>query len=421
MNKAILPDAYALFDIETTRSLQDLCIGPEDTGIAIILRRKGKPVGFIMKPMNPGSGLGPEQIARLIAREAGEIFLTESIREEMGETPLPTSLPSVTVAVCTRNRPELLKRCLDSLYHLSFPAHFHPNTMEVLVVDNAPPDNKTLRTTELLSGRLPSLRYVKEEKPGLDFARNRAILEASGEILVYLDDDATADTEWLSGLLEAWAENPDAGCFTGLVLPYKLETRAQVLFEQRGGFRRGFRKIRYGLTLREDPLYPCGPGIFGTGSNMAFQKSALTALGGFDEALDTGAPLPGGGDLDIFYRIIRAGYPLVYEPRFMVFHEHRREFNALQRQLYAWGLGLMTFLWKSYKENPSQRTRFRRLVRWWLTDHFKRLVKSILRPRIFPPTLVLAEAWGGIIGLLGEYPRSINRINRIKNQLRSSP
>ena len=96
------------------------------------------------------------------------------------------------------------------------------------------------------------------------------------------------------------------------------------------------------------------PEFSATGCNMAFRRDVLLEIGGFDEALDTGAPLPGGGDLDIFYRIIRAGYVLVYEPSYMVFHEHRESVSALRRQYYTWGLGLMAFVEKSYRnDRPS--------------------------------------------------------------------
>ena len=56
---------------------------------------------------------------------------------------------------------------------------------------------------------------------------------------------------------------------------------------------------------------------------MVLRTVAVRELGGFDEALDTGPPLPGGGDLDIWSRLARAGHPLVYEPRLLVFHRHR--------------------------------------------------------------------------------------------------
>jgi len=100
-------------------------------------------------------------------------------------------------------------------------------------------------------------------------------------------------------------------------MPLRLDTTAQVLFEKRNGFRRGFDKNRFGREVPGNPLYPCGAGIFGAGCNMAFRRDLLRDIGGFDEALDTGTPLPGGGDLDIFYRIIRAGHALVYEPRYL--------------------------------------------------------------------------------------------------------
>jgi len=321
-------------------------------------------------------------------------------------------LPPVTAAICTRDHPNRLRRCLDSLCHLQIPADLPLKNFEALVVDNAPSDDRTRQAVISFGESLPGLRYVMEKRPGLDFARNRAIVEARGALVAYLDDDVVTDTHWLDGLMEAWVENPDGRCFTGLVLPYALETRAQVLFEERGGFRRGFQKIRYGQTLPGNPLYPCGSGIFGAGCNMAFQKSTLLALGGFDEALDTGPPLPGGGDLDMFYRIIRAGHPLVYEPRFLVFHEHRRSFKELRHQYFTWGLGFMAFVWKSHQRDRRMRARFKRLVAWWFADQFKRLAKSALNPRQRPPTLAMAELLGGIIGLSGEYPRSLKRIRK---------
>jgi cellulose synthase/poly-beta-1,6-N-acetylglucosamine synthase-like glycosyltransferase len=243
--------------------------------------------------------------------------------------------------------------------------------------------------------------------------------EATGEIIAYLDDDVVVDDQWLKGMVEAWAENPDAGAFTGLVLPYELATEAQILFEKRGGFGRGFEKIHYGQVLPGNPLYPCGAGIFGAGCNMAFRREVLLKVGGFDEALDTGGPLPGGGDLDIFYRVIRAGYPLVYEPKYLVFHQHRRDLAGLRRQYWSWGLGFMAFVVKSYRQDPFQRSKFRRLVWWWFKDQLYQFGMSVIGRHVLPTRMILAELWGGIVGLLGEYPRSLTRIEQIKKQFAS--
>lgn len=404
---------YTINEIEVTQPLPTLSLSESDTGIALVVRRKDKPIGFVMQALPAKSAIAPQQLAQLIAKEVGSKLLQESLREELFPPANQISPPSLTVAICTKDRTENLARCLKSLLKLQMPASGSPPRFEVLVVDNAPCDEQTRE----LCSVVPTVRYVREPKPGLDFARNRAWQEATGEILAYLDDDVVVDRKWLDGLLEAWAENPDAGAFTGLVLPYELATEAQILFEQGGGFRRGFEKIRYyGQTLLSNSLYPCGAGIFGAGCNMAFRREILLKLGGFDEALDTGAPLPGGGDLDIFYRIIRAGYPLVYEPQYLVFHQHRREKEKLRHQYWTWGLGFMAFVVKSYQSDPPQRSRLRRLVWWWLKYELRQLKERLLGRHPLPVPMLLSELWGGIVGLLGEYPRSLRRIEQIRRQ-----
>lgn len=404
--------SYVITDIEVTQPLPTLLVSERETGTALILRRKGKVIGFLMKALPAKSVLTPEDLAQLIAQEVGTKLLQESLREELIPPTSLAQIPSLTVAICTKDRPEALTQCLKTLLIQQTGTSVASSRFEVLVVDNAPSDE---RTKELVAS-LPTVRYIREPKPGLDFARNRALREASNDLLAFLDDDVTVDGGWLDGLMEAWVENPDAVAFTGLVLPYELVTEAQILFEQNGGFRRGFEKIRYGQTLPGNPLHPCGAGIFGAGCNMAFRREILLKLGGFDEALDTGAPLPGGGDLDIFYRVIRAGHPLVYEPQYLVFHQHRREKEKLRRQYWSWGLGFMAFVVKSYQSDPPQRSHLRRLLWWWLKYQLRRLQESLRDRHTLPPAMILVELWGGIIGLLGEYPRSVRRIERIRRQ-----
>jgi GT2 family glycosyltransferase len=401
---------YAILDLDVTEPLPDVALAEGETGIAMLLRRKGRPIHFSFHELEPGTKLASDAVGRLIAETAGIALLEEAVREELvpeGPEPRPVDL---TVAVCTRARADLLAECLQSLSAL----RSGNRTFELLVVDNDPPDD----ATERLVASLPGVRYAREPLPGLDFARNRALAEAGGQMIAFVDDDAVADRGWLAGLEEALAQNPDAAVVTGLVLPAELVTRAQVLFERRGGFRRGFQKLRYeGQTLPGNPLYPTGAGIFGAGCNMVLRREVVQSLGGFDEALDTGAPLPGGGDLDIFYRIVRAGYPLVYEPRMLVFHRHRREYAALRRQYWSWGEGFMAFVAKTYRADPPQRPKLRRLVRWWFADQLGSLRRSLRRRTVLTPGLVLAELAGGVVGLTGTYRRSHRRIEKLRKNL----
>ena len=154
---------------------------------------------------------------------------------------------------------------------------------------------------------------------------------------------------------------------------------------------------------------------------MAFRTDVVRSMGGFDEALDTGAPLPGGGDLDMFYRIIRGGHTLVYEPRFMVFHQHRRELSGLFKQYKrSWGLGFMCFLSKCTKTDPERRADLFRLILWWSFDHLKRGAiqskKKLLGRHYFPPSIYFGELWYGAIGFFGGYERSQRQVEAIRKR-----
>jgi len=131
--------------------------------------------------------------------------------------------PPITVVVCTRDRTATLARCLNSLRALSY------QTFEVIVVDNAPAANDTAMLVERLSVEWPLLRYLREERPGLDWARNRGFAEARHEIVAYTDDDVRVDRNWLTGVASAFAD-PSVMLVTGLVAPAELETDAQVIF-----------------------------------------------------------------------------------------------------------------------------------------------------------------------------------------------
>jgi GT2 family glycosyltransferase len=282
----------------------------------------------------------------------------------------------------------------------------------VLVVDNAPSDEQTRE----LVGQFFNVRYACEVRPGLNFARNRAFHEADGDLIAYLDDDVTVDRGWLRGLQEVWSENPDAAALTGQVLPRELETEAQVLFEQRGGFRHGFDKVRYtaAVPVEEPFLYPCRTGIFGVGCNMAFRREVLLELGGFDEALDTGRPLPGGGDHDIFYRVIRAGHPLVYEPTYLVYHQHRRTMEQLRQQYWSWGQSVMAFASKAHADDPPLRWRWRKLIVAWFVAHIRELGQAMLGRHVLSARFLAQELWGGVVGWCGEYGRSQKRTAQIR-------
>jgi glycosyltransferase involved in cell wall biosynthesis len=397
---------YQLIDLELSEPLPPVQLGPSQDGLGIVATWHGRPIGFQMEERPSGALLSPDELRDLANRHFAAGVLAAQVEAALA-APAISSTPSLTIAICTRNRAERLSRLLRSLQQVTSDPVFP--SVEVLVVDNGSTDH-----TRESVGSFAGVRHVLEVKAGLNFARNRALAEAKGQIIAYLDDDVVVDAGWLQGLALAWRSRTDAGGFTGLVLPYRLDTQAQVMFEQRGGFRRGFKRNEFRSAHHHNALFPAGAGSVGAGCNMAFDRQLLLDLGGFDEALDTGAPLPGGGDLDIFYRVLRSGRAIVYEPRYAVRHEHRATIAELRRQYWSWGLGLMAFLDKSRRTDPELRHRHLGMIAWWFGDQARSLLRSISKRDLRSARFTLAEIRGGIMGLAGEFDRSRARVNGIR-------
>jgi len=365
----------------------------------VMVRLHGHPIGMVVPPE---AGCGSAELLRLIRDQHGWAIATHLAGDNLAQLPtLSAECPrrpreaslSVTVAVCTRNRADTLGECLDALAAIDYPA----DLLDILIVDNAPSDDSTWEVV----ARYPSMRYVREPRPGLDWARNRAVREARGEIVAYTDDDVSVDPAWVRALAAAFVEEPHAMCVTGLVLPDEIDTDAQLLFEKYGGFGRGFRRAVYRVDrgIGAARLYG-GTGRFGTGASMAFRRVFFDREGLFDPALDVGTPSNGGGDLEMFFRVLKSGHALVYEPAAMVRHRHRREYAELRRQIENNGIGFYAYLVRTAQAHPEERAAILRLGVWWFWWwHARRLLRALLRPRSFPIDLILAEIKGSFIGL----------------------
>src|SRR5262249_46212823 len=215
-----------------------------------------------------------------------------------------------SLIICTRRRPRELLRCLESL--LSCPSGLD----EVIVVDNEP-DASDLRHE--LEG-FPGILYLREGRPGLSHARNTGLRAATGDIILFTDDDVVAHPEWPWRVIGCF-DGPAVMAATGLVLPAELDSDAQVAFEwDLGGFGQGFRPIRYDSEFfaagrdRGVPVWRIG-----CGANMAFRRAAFAKVGLFDTRLGAGAS-GCSEDSELWYRLLATGHVCVYEPSAVVYH-----------------------------------------------------------------------------------------------------
>lgn len=411
-----------VIDVELSRPLSDIENLSGYQMLKALVRLYGSPLGYVEIPLKndrcTATTLG-QAIFELHSWSIVRHLLSNRLRtplsshgiasiDELVKATPPIDkgpFPLVTVAVCTRNGADNLPLCLEALSNLNYP------NLDILVVDNASENDST---RQLVQNYYSHMRYVYEPRPGLNWARNRAIVEAQGEIIAYTDDDVVVDPNWVNALVHVFNENLQVKAVTGLVVPYELETEAQSIFELNGGFGRGFNRRWVSVAQTKNQRWPSyGTGQYGTGANMAFRRSLFDELGYFDPALDVGTATNGGGDLEIFFRVLKAGHELCYEPEAIVRHRHRRDYAKLREQIANNGVGLYSYFVRSFLHYPDERVSFAKLGLWWLLWwNVRRCLLSFLGRSQVPRDLIWAELIGSLIGL-NRYQKARQRVNDI--------
>jgi GT2 family glycosyltransferase len=374
--------ALAVLDLDFDSLPPALAAEDRYAGALVLIRFGGRPVGQALVPVSDGR-FGGSDLKTALMCAADSSFWEHWLERWLGleaDPRLPSSL-SATIAVCTRDRTRDLGRCLDALLRLP------DDGQEILVIDNHP---STEASRELVE-RYPKVRYVREPRAGLDIARNRALRESDRDIVAFTDDDAIVDPAWLRALLYDF-DDPIVMCVTGVTLPLELETDAQIFFQRAGGLGRGFKRMVYegGSHNTYDAWY------VGAGVNTAVRRRLLSDVGGYDEALDMGTPVGGGGDTDLYRRVLLQGYRIVYEPEALCWHRHRRTWAELRRQVRGYEAARFALLTRALME--------RRLdalgEAWnWLQREVPQLGRSMLnRPGSTPLDLMLERFRGAVVG-----------------------
>jgi GT2 family glycosyltransferase len=227
-----------------------------------------------------------------------------------------TARVPVSIVVPTRDRPEQLVRCLTSVRASM------KSGDELVVVDSASVDAAGVYD---VASRLAD-HVVRMERPGVDRARNAGWRAAAHEVILFTDDDVVVDAGWADGLAAAFAAHPDAGFVTGRIdkPPGRDNPRREV-------------------ALKRDPE----PQVFdrtsvvnlGHGASMASRREVLERIGGFDEALGAGGHFRSAPEVDLFDRILAAGWPGRYEPAALAYHEQWRDMDEIVLLDYGYGIG----------------------------------------------------------------------------------
>jgi glycosyltransferase involved in cell wall biosynthesis len=215
--------------------------------------------------------------------------------------------PRITVAIPTYNRADFLRQTLAGLAQQNYPR----DQFEVLVIDNNSRDHTQAVVDSFATAR-PAPRHVREPQQGLDHARNRAIAEARGEIIVFGDDDILMEPDWLTQITAPFAAENHAkiGAVGGEVIPVFPDGLPPWVAEWHGPL--AFRAEAGPLSSRQIPM----------GANLAFPKWVFEKLGVFHTALDRAAGnYFSGGDSEMIRRVQQAGLEVWFAPRATVKHQ----------------------------------------------------------------------------------------------------
>lgn len=277
-------------------------------------------------------------------------------------------MESISVVICTRQRPEQLERCLASFSEQSLQPH------EIIVVDNSLGEPATRQIAER-----HRVTYLVETRKGLDFARNRGLKACKADLIAYTDDDTILHKHWLRQLRAAFT-SPEIWGATGLVLPAELNNTSQCIFEKEWGFGRGFAPRDFGPEFYARTRAVCCPvWEIGAGASMAFRRKIFDRLGPFDIRLDAGAS-GCSGDSEMWYRILHAGGTCRYQPSSVVSHFHRSTEQELRSQIRAYMRGHVAALLVQHRktgDGGNLRRIYRTLPKWYLKKLWRRLVHPI--------------------------------------------
>jgi GT2 family glycosyltransferase len=300
---------------------------------------------------------------------------------------MPESALSVVVA--TLDRPEDLRACLRCLV-----TQASSRSVEIIVVDNNPGSG----LTPPVVAEFPGALLFEERRRGLAYARNRGVIASRGDIIVATDDDVTMPPEWLDKLVAPFAE-PDVMVVTGNIVPRELATTAQLLFEAYGGLGRGPER----RVVDKDWFDRCRTAVptwtLGATANAAFRSSIFrhAQIGLMDEALGPGMPSGVGEDTYLFYRVLKAGYTIVYEPAACVWHEHRRDLPALRRQIFNYSKGHVAYHLTTLLRDRDWRAVIN-LTLLLPGTHIRRAMRRLLGRSEYPLSLIIFEVAGNLAG-----------------------
>jgi glycosyltransferase involved in cell wall biosynthesis len=241
----------------------------------------------------------------------------------------------------------MLRRCLESIV-AAYSSYVYD---ELVLVDNNSGEAEA-ELNQQLAAKFGAT-YGWEGRGGVLFARNTGIRMAGGDILVFADDDFIVNKDWVKNLIPDY-DDEHVMCCTGRMLPYRHDEASSVVYRtmgyDRGISRRIFtaddvnllKLLKTVLLIGRMRLGEKAPVPWAIGSGfLSFRRCIFDQVGYFDERLADPrlTTLSAGEDVDMFYRLLKSNYKIVYEPRAVIRHDDPQTMAGIIKKSYTYGIG----------------------------------------------------------------------------------
>lgn len=262
-------------------------------------------------------------------------------------------MKQVSIVICTRNRAPALDPMVAALGALRSE---HP--YEILLVDNASTDDTPERLDQA-AARLPQVRTLRVDRIGLGAARDAAWRAAEGQIVLFTDDDCYVAPDLIDATVAVFERHPEIGFAGGRILLHDPSDYPVTIDER-------------DVAVDIAPSRFTPPGVL-QGANMAFRRSTLEAVGGFDTAFGAGTPFP-CEDIDTVAACVWAGIGGRFDPTMVVRHHHGRKAKDYPALMQSYDRGRGAYFAK-YILRPDSRAAY---LRGWIAGNFRHLHRGNL-------------------------------------------
>ncbi len=230
---------------------------------------------------------------------------------------------SLSLIICTRNRCDSLRSCLNYLSCVDF----DPDRWELIIVDNGSRDGTGELIKEFAKGVPFRVTLINQAEPGVSRAKNSGLSLSRGDVIAFTDDDCYVTPEFINEIFDVFQQR-DCGCIGGRVLLYDPSDAPETIIES-------------DRTAVLEPFSFVEPGMI-HGANMAARRDVFAKIGGFDQRLGPGTSFHSAEDVDFLARASAAGFRIGYFPGPTVFHHHGRKPGRdveVLRRVYDYGRG----------------------------------------------------------------------------------